>query len=62
MSCGRVRGSDRTVSTLADGTPPTDARVESDQPEGTIADVYQPGYEMGGSVIEAARVTVSDGE
>jgi molecular chaperone GrpE len=35
-------------------------RVESDQPEGTVADVYRPGYEMAGSVIQAAQVTVSD--
>ncbi|WP_132057503.1 nucleotide exchange factor GrpE [Halorussus amylolyticus] len=36
-------------------------RVESDQPEGTVADVYQPGYEMGEKVLRAAQVTVSDG-
>jgi molecular chaperone GrpE len=36
--------------------------VESDQPEGTVADVYQPGYEMGEQVLRAAQVTVSDGE
>jgi molecular chaperone GrpE len=37
-------------------------QVESDHPEGTIADVYQPGYEMGEQVLRAAQVTVSDGE
>ncbi|MFB6102557.1 MAG: nucleotide exchange factor GrpE [Haloplanus sp.] len=35
-------------------------RVESDQPEGTVADVYRPGYEMAGAVIQEAQVTVSD--
>ncbi|APX96179.1 nucleotide exchange factor GrpE [Natronorubrum daqingense] len=37
-------------------------RVDSDQPEGTIADVYTPGYEMGDKVIQNAQVTVSNGE
>jgi len=36
-------------------------RVESGQPEGTVADVYQPGYEMAGEVRQGAQVTVSDG-
>ncbi|GAA0252551.1 nucleotide exchange factor GrpE [Haladaptatus pallidirubidus] len=36
-------------------------RVESDYPEDTIADVYQPGYEMADKVLQAAQVTVSDG-
>ncbi|WP_251343306.1 nucleotide exchange factor GrpE [Haloplanus halophilus] len=36
-------------------------RVESDHPEGTVVDVYRPGYEMAGSVIQEAQVTVSDG-
>jgi molecular chaperone GrpE len=36
-------------------------RVESDQPEDTVADTFRAGYEMGGSVIRAAQVTVSDG-
>ena len=35
-------------------------RVESEQPAGTIVDVYQPGYEMAGKVIQPAQVTVSD--
>ncbi len=35
-------------------------RVDSDQPAGTIADVYQPGYEMAGKVIQPAQVTVSN--
>ncbi|WP_363464669.1 nucleotide exchange factor GrpE [Halogeometricum borinquense] len=34
-------------------------RVESDQPEGTVADVYQPGYEMAEKVIREAQITVS---
>ena len=34
-------------------------RVDSDQPAGTIDDVYQPGYEMAGKVIQPAQVTVS---
>lgn len=36
-------------------------RVEDEQPEDTVAAVYRPGYEMGGKVIQAAQVTVSDG-
>ena len=36
-------------------------RVESDQPEDTIAEVYRPGYEMAGKVIQEAQVTVSEG-
>ncbi|WP_128477681.1 nucleotide exchange factor GrpE [Halorussus pelagicus] len=36
-------------------------QVESDQPEGTVADVYQPGYEMDEKVLRAAQVTVSEG-
>jgi len=34
-------------------------RVDSDEPAGTIADVYQQGYEMAGKVLQPARVTVS---
>ncbi|WP_224449758.1 nucleotide exchange factor GrpE [Haloprofundus salilacus] len=37
-------------------------RVDSDHPEGTVADVYQPGYEMADKVIRAAQVTVSKGD
>ncbi|WP_254768667.1 nucleotide exchange factor GrpE [Salinilacihabitans rarus] len=37
-------------------------QVDSGQPEGTIADVYTPGYEMDGKVIQNAQVTVSNGE
>ncbi len=37
-------------------------QVDSDQPEGTVADVYTPGYEMGDKVIQNAQVTVSNGE
>lgn len=36
-------------------------RTESDHPEGTVVDVYRPGYEMAGTVIQEAQVTVSDG-
>ncbi|MDQ2051899.1 nucleotide exchange factor GrpE [Natronolimnohabitans sp. A-GB9] len=37
-------------------------QVDSALPEGTIADVYTPGYEMGDKVIQNAQVTVSNGE
>ncbi|MES3160097.1 MAG: nucleotide exchange factor GrpE [Halorubrum sp.] len=37
-------------------------RVESDQPEGTVHEVYEPGYEMGDRVIVEAQVTVSADE
>ncbi|MFB6228116.1 MAG: nucleotide exchange factor GrpE [Halobacteriales archaeon] len=36
-------------------------RVDSDQPEGHIEDVYRPGYRMAGKVLQAAQVTVSEG-
>ncbi|SEW03393.1 nucleotide exchange factor GrpE [Halobacterium jilantaiense] len=36
-------------------------RVDSDHPEGTVEDVYRPGYEMAGKVLQTAQVTVSDG-
>ncbi|WP_254543385.1 nucleotide exchange factor GrpE [Halomarina pelagica] len=36
-------------------------RVDSDRPEGTVDDLYQPGYEMAEKVIKPAQVTVSDG-
>lgn len=36
-------------------------RVESGQPEGTIVDVFRPGYEMADRVVRTAQVTVSDG-
>jgi molecular chaperone GrpE (heat shock protein) len=36
-------------------------RVDSDQPEGTVAEVFNPGYEMADRVIQAAQVTVSTG-
>ncbi|WP_436923968.1 nucleotide exchange factor GrpE [Halosimplex amylolyticum] len=36
-------------------------RVESDQPEGSIAEVHRPGYVMADKVIREAQVTVSDG-
>ena len=34
-------------------------RVDSDQPAGTIVDIYQEGYEMANKVLQPARVTVS---
>jgi len=37
-------------------------RVESDQPDGTVHEVYEPGYEMGDRVVSEAKVTVSAGE
>ncbi|MEF8781717.1 MAG: nucleotide exchange factor GrpE [Haloarculaceae archaeon] len=36
------------------------ATIASAQPEGAIAEVHRPGYEMGGKVIRAAQVAVSD--
>ncbi|SNR46459.1 nucleotide exchange factor GrpE [Halorubrum vacuolatum] len=36
-------------------------RVESEQPEGTVHEVYEPGYEMGDRIISEAQVTVSKG-
>ena len=36
-------------------------RVESDEPEGTVAELQRPGYEMADKVLRAAQVTVSDG-
>jgi len=38
------------------------ARVDSDQPEGTIDDVHRPGYVMAEKVLREAQVTVSDGQ
>jgi len=37
-------------------------RVESDQPSGTVHEVYEPGYEMGDRVVSEAKVTVSAAE
>ncbi|SDX87367.1 nucleotide exchange factor GrpE [Halobellus clavatus] len=37
-------------------------RVDDEEPEGTVADVYRPGYEMAGAVVREAQVTVSTGE
>jgi len=37
-------------------------RVESDEPAGTVADRHRPGYEMGGTVLRPAQVTVSEAE
>ena len=37
-------------------------QVDSHRPEGTIDEVYTPGYEMGEKVIQHAQVTVSNGE
>jgi len=36
-------------------------RTDSDLPEGTIAEVYRPGYAMAGAVLRPAQVTVSEG-
>lgn len=36
-------------------------RVSSDHPEGTIAEVFQPGYRHGDTVIQEAQVSVSTG-
>ena len=35
--------------------------VESDQPDGTVAELHQAGYEMAGKVLRPAQVTVADG-
>ena len=37
-------------------------RVDSDRAEGTIHEVYEPGYEMGDRVLSEAKVTVSTGD
>jgi len=37
-------------------------RVDADQPDGAVAELYRPGYEMGGRVLRTAQVTVSDGD
>jgi molecular chaperone GrpE len=37
-------------------------RVDADQPEGTVVDIYQPGYEMADKVLRPAQITVSTGE
>jgi molecular chaperone GrpE len=37
-------------------------RVESDQPEGTVHELHRPGYEMADKVLQAAQVTVADGD
>jgi molecular chaperone GrpE len=37
-------------------------RVDSEHPEGAVAEVFRPGYEMGGKVLRPAQVTVSEGE
>jgi molecular chaperone GrpE len=36
-------------------------RVESEAPEGTVAELHRPGYEMAEKVLRTAQVTVSDG-
>ena len=36
-------------------------KVDSGEPEDTIAELYQPGYGMGEKVLRAAQVTVSNG-
>jgi len=37
------------------------ATIPSDRPEGTVAEVHRPGYEMAGKVVRPAQVAVSDG-
>ncbi|MDB2224828.1 nucleotide exchange factor GrpE [Halorubrum ezzemoulense] len=37
-------------------------RVDSERPEGTVHEVYEPGYEMGDRVLSEAKVTVSTGD
>jgi molecular chaperone GrpE len=37
------------------------ATIAADQPEGTVAEVHRPGYEMAGKIIRPAQVAVSDG-
>ena len=37
------------------------ATVPAAQPEGTVAEVHRPGYEMAGKVLRPAQVAVSDG-
>ena len=37
-------------------------RVDDTYPEGTVAEVYRDGYEMGDHVLREAQVTVSTGE
>ena len=36
-------------------------RVDGDQPAGHVEDVYRPGYQMAEKVLQAAQVTVSEG-
>jgi molecular chaperone GrpE len=37
-------------------------RVESDHPEGSVVDVYRPGYVLADRVLQTAQVTVSEGD
>jgi molecular chaperone GrpE len=37
-------------------------RVESDRPEGSVVDVYRPGYVLADRVLQTAQVTVSEGD
>ena len=36
-------------------------RVDTELPEGTVAEVFQQGYQMAGTVIQEAQITVSTG-
>jgi molecular chaperone GrpE len=36
--------------------------VDSEQPDGTVAAVHRPGYEMAGKVLRPAQVTVAEGD
>ena len=57
-------GVERIEPDLGDETDPERhevlMRVDSDQPAGTVAECYRPGYEMGEKVIRTAQVTVSE--
>ncbi|MFP4217854.1 MAG: nucleotide exchange factor GrpE [Salinarchaeum sp.] len=37
-------------------------RTEADAPEGTVAELYRPGYAMNDSILRAAQVSVSAGQ
>jgi len=56
---------ERIEPAVGEATDPTRhevlATVAGDQPEGRIAGVHRPGYEMAGKVLRPAQVTVSDG-
>ena len=61
----RRRGLEEIAASPATSSTPTCTRRSrtqpSDQPEGTIAAVWQRGYRLGDRVVRAARVVVSSG-